>query len=435
MSGEKPIVLEKYQKEGVKFLLANPKCILSDETGLGKTYQGIQAIKERGLRALVVAPKKLCDKWSTAISKFGLKACKLYERTPEADDDVVIANYASVKKFQDEIVKQKLQVAVLEEAHYLQNRNSARTKAVKKITKGYPYIWMLTATPIWDKLDTAWSLLNILDRKTFSSYWSFVNKYCVVVKSPFGTDVKGTQPGMVEEAQKLLKKYILVRRKADELDLPEMIQEEIILDVDKRLIKENRHLRRSIKDETGFANKARLKIHLMDRNVFNFEQNERLFSDVWEPAKKKALYDVLAKEAGKKILVLVRYAECAHIVHTWLQEAGVHVNPTPITGEVCLSDRELYIKEFSEYNGTSCLVGTCRTLGTGLDLHCASVMIFMEHPDLYAELIQNLGRVARYGTTESQFVYHIMQKGTLDIRDFKRCMSGAAESEAIMDGL
>ena len=60
--------LREHQKEGVKFLLANKKCILADSMGLGKTYQAICAsVLGNFKKILIITTASLKTTWRKEI--------------------------------------------------------------------------------------------------------------------------------------------------------------------------------------------------------------------------------------------------------------------------------------------------------------------------------------------------------------------------------
>lgn len=441
--------LRSYQEIGRDFLIEKKRAILADDTGIGKTYQTLAAIKKLGKKALLIVPKNMCNKWSdTARDAFGMTVAPVYGDSDKVklsglglmgSSDITITNYGSIRsKKLKALAEGPWDIVVLDEAHYIQNRKSKRTEAAKRIfnikCRWAEYVWLLTATPVWNKADALWSLLNALYPRRFSSFWRFVYNYCIVVKTPFATEIKGTRPEKVPELREMLVEFLLRRRKEDVLtELPECIENVIMLDPPKGLVKESVNLRKVMKSE-GSISQARLHVHLLERDSFTFEEDERLYKYSMPPVKKDALRDILLNEEGNRILVLARYRDSVEIIRKWLSEFDCvdYFNDTPITGAVPEDTRAQIIKAFNTSRGTSVLLGTIKTMGTGLDLQAANVVIFLEHPDMYSELEQGIGRVSRMGAEKVQMIYHLIQKGTRDERVWKRCNDKASNSEELI---
>ena len=61
--------IKKVQKEGIKFLLQNKKCILADSMGLGKSLQAVVASMETKCeKILIICPASLKSTWKREIS-------------------------------------------------------------------------------------------------------------------------------------------------------------------------------------------------------------------------------------------------------------------------------------------------------------------------------------------------------------------------------
>ena len=309
-----------HQKEGVEFLLRVKRAILADETGLGKTVTVLAAC-ESFRKVLIVCPKYVASKWVEAASQFGetigvfgeskkqkVKALEQITSTTK----FVVTNYESLLGDFKALNEGEWDVVIADEAQYLQNRNSRRAKSFLKLTKKTEYLFLLTATPVWNQPDSLWHLLKIIYPKEYSSFWSFVYKFCIVKETPFGKEIKGLNPATESVLRNLIKPFTLRREKKNVLGLDVRVEKVVWLDVDKKLHKESRHIRR-LMGENGSLSMARTMVHLLDRESFEFEDEEKLYSSKIPSVKKVAMTDILASHGGKKILVFVRYRKSSSI--------------------------------------------------------------------------------------------------------------------------
>lgn len=88
--------------------------------------------------------------------------------------DVFIMHYAAVR-LEPEIARYPWFHVICDEVHALQDRKSIQTKAVKKIPAFYKT--GLSGTPVFNKPDDLWSILNWLYPKYWTSYWSYFKRY------------------------------------------------------------------------------------------------------------------------------------------------------------------------------------------------------------------------------------------------------------------
>ena len=435
-----PYTLMDYQVEGLLFLRNTKRAILADQTGLGKTITSLAAAKGLG-KVLILCPKYVASKWVATAEKFGetvgvvgdSKKQKLKQAAKIEDStEFVITNYETLIGKIEAIDSTKWDVIIVDEAQYLQGRGSSRTTAAKKLMKKVVNVWLLTATPVWNQPDSLWNLIHILYPKQFSSYWRFVNKYCIVKETPFGKEIKGHNPATAPELRVELKPFVLRRLKKEVLTLASRFEHEIWIDVDKRLIKESRNIRRLMRDY-GRLSSERSRLHLLDRNSFDFLEDERLYKEDFPSAKFLPLCNVVKSHDGDKMLLFVFHRRSAQVALDWIKKIGVDwVNDVPITGEISVSRREELIREFEAAKGSCVLVGTIRTMGTGLDLQAATVAMFLEQTSMSTEMEQCEGRVERIGSVEAANIYQFIQKGTLDEKIYKACKEKQEISEAIL---
>ena len=123
--------LYPYQETGVEFLRSRKRAYLADEMGLGKTVQMITASQGD---TLVVAPAMIVDsgtwtneieKWAddpdrftvTAFSRINERAGRKFTAKPHPD------------------FNRSWDTILIDEAHYLKNRDAKRTQAMMKIIK------------------------------------------------------------------------------------------------------------------------------------------------------------------------------------------------------------------------------------------------------------------------------------------------------------
>jgi superfamily II DNA or RNA helicase len=151
------------------------RALLSDEVGLGKTIEAGLVMKElltRGMvkNFLVLTVPSLVDQWEEELSeKFGLSTVTTNQSLARAnprkfwcENASIVASLHTLKQpAQLEVARQvKWDILVVDEAHYLRNRNSQAWQAVNALPR--QYLLLLTATPVQNSLEELYNLVTLL---------------------------------------------------------------------------------------------------------------------------------------------------------------------------------------------------------------------------------------------------------------------------------
>jgi SWI/SNF-related matrix-associated actin-dependent regulator 1 of chromatin subfamily A len=222
--------LREYQHEGADHLVRAGRAILADEPGLGKTAQALTAARELGVkRVLVVGPKTSAGVWDQESKiwypELHAKGVHYYQGTKRkqlgalgAIEGLVITNYSLLKEV---LQGQFWPLIIWDESHKLKNVQRRNGKyygtlfPVAKRMANCRYQFFLTGSPIRHSAGDLWTTLHLISPTRWPSYWTFVEKYCVVWRDEFGMHVEGVRN---EDALRADLKGIMLRRlKADKL--------------------------------------------------------------------------------------------------------------------------------------------------------------------------------------------------------------------------
>ena len=222
----------EHQIDGVRRGAKMTSFLLADEMGLGKSLQAatVAAIDfKRGAadRVLVVCPSFLKWNWAEELDARTNFTWTVPDGTPqqrkrtynEFNTDFLIVGYEQLVNDYDMIAAMNFQIVIVDEAHYIKNNKSKRSKAVIKFaTTQVDRVFLLTGSPMLNRPNELWSLLHVIDPKRFPKYWPFVNRFCVYggwqSKQIVGAKNK-------RELNEILQEYMIRRLKKDVLDLPE----------------------------------------------------------------------------------------------------------------------------------------------------------------------------------------------------------------------
>ena len=176
--------LYSYQQEGMLHLAFTGRALLSDEMGLGKTVQAIAACellrRTRGIRrVLVISPASLKGEWEEQIAKFtdlpahiiqGPRAQRLRQYHEPAF--FFLANYEQVRPDINEINNILTpDVIILDEAQRIKNWQTKTAISVKRLNS--PYAFVLTGTPVENRIDEIYSIIQFLDPRIFGPLFRF----------------------------------------------------------------------------------------------------------------------------------------------------------------------------------------------------------------------------------------------------------------------
>ncbi len=219
----------QHQIDGVRIGARMESFLLADSMGLGKSLQAatVAAIDfSRGDvdRLLIVCPSFLKWNWAEELTERTNFTWTVLDGTPkqrqaiygEFDTDILIVGYEQLANDFDAIMALGFQIKIVDEAHYIKNNKSKRSKAVIKFKTDRSFL--LTGSPMLNRPNELWTLLHIIDPVRFPKYWPFVNRFCI-----YG----GWQSKQIvgaknrRELNSILKEYMIRRRKEDVLDLPD----------------------------------------------------------------------------------------------------------------------------------------------------------------------------------------------------------------------
>src|SRR6266576_3803371 len=204
------------------------RALLADEMGLGKTIQAIAACAllhrlGKAKTVLVVTPASLKTEWEEQIQRFTKLPYRLVfgphrERLRALQDPLffTIVNYEQMVRDALEVNRLlRPDIVVLDEAQRIKNWSTKTTQAIKRLRSRYAFV--LTGTPIENRLDELYSLMDFLDPSLLGPLFRFNREY-------YDLDERGRPMGYrnLEKLHERIKPYMLRRRKAQvETELPE----------------------------------------------------------------------------------------------------------------------------------------------------------------------------------------------------------------------
>lgn len=399
-----------YQIEAIKYLAESKRRWLTDKPGLGKTLAAAYAADPP---VLIACPTYLVDHW--------------YDFLKSCDCDVIIARgnreqrqavllsgkpwiifnieMMSERKIgYDEDENEDLYVKydfpdattlIVDEAHHIRGHNSSRSKQALDLAKRCQRVYLLTATPVYNKPDDMYAQLRMLSPNSFTSYWNFVQDYCKYTQTQFGPKIMGAKPGL----RKLFESYSLGRTYKDVgMQLPRLVGQKITITPDSKFITEYKRVRDEYlaevrgddgeKEDYEFPNALAMMQHLRRMTA---------------PQKLKPLLTYMRDNNGfeEGTVIFCWYKNTA-------EQIGELLHIPAITGDMEPSERVKLAK------GEKAIVATISSMSEGVDLSHLKNVVFFELDHVPGRLFQALSRVRRYGGHDVVRVIYLVVKNTID---------------------
>ena len=416
--------LRNYQRVGANFLHKAKRAILADDMGTGKTLQSITACEETGVdRVLVVCPSSLKWNWFDEIGKWtdskavivGGTKPKRVKIIKEFTGKYLIINYEALR-LHPELADMQWGAIVFDEAHKLKNRKAQQTKAAKKLKS--EYVFLLTGTPMLNKADELWSLLNSLYPKEYSSYWRFVERYCQTYNDGFGKKIISGTKKQQELLRQELAPIMIRRTKKDVLaELPDKTYVRHVVE----LTGEQKKLYKAM-EKDAFAKLSDNEVvaaPVVIAQITRLRQiavsPELLSHDVTHSAKFDELMDIIQENKGEhKIAVFSQFRQAIELFGKRLDDAGIKW--VSVTGAVSQDDRRTATKYFQEDPETRIMLATIEAAGLGLTWTSADIAVFLDRHWTPAINQQAEDRLHRMGQKNPVTIINMVAKDSIEER-------------------
>lgn len=398
--------------------------ILGDEMGLGKTLQAISFIlSKKGSKTLIIAPTSLIYNWIGEFEKFApsLSVAAAYGPWGERDEliknikkyDVVITTYNLLKRDLECYRELEFDYCILDEAQNIKNPASQNAISVKEIKARTRFA--LTGTPIENSLMELWSIFDfvmpgyLFDEKRFSvRYHKRLNE----------------GPEVLEELNKLIKPFILRRRKRDVIkELPDKIEKNITVALDDEQKKVyaayNNHILEVIENKVKYDEFKKCKIEILSY-ITKLRQlclDPSVVMDEYRggSGKIEALVELLHKsiEEGHRVLVFSQFTSVLKNIGKRISKEGISYSY--LDGSISSEKRMGLVKAFNEGENNVFLI-SLKAGGTGLNLTSADIVIHFDpwwNPAVEEQATDRAHRIGQRNVVE---VIRIIAKGTIEER-------------------
>ena len=433
-----------YQLEALGYALQKGNIINGDDVGLGKTFESIMyAETTNSFPCLVVVPASVKYNWQEKWLEITgntrevavIESKETKKRKNNWNADVVVINYDIIGKKQGkgatlrfEQLKKDWSMVIFDEAHFLKEKTSIRSRAAKMLVKNVEKIQMLTGTAIMSKPVEIWNLLVLVKRndQIAKDWMQFITRYCGGYRGKFGWVTDGAT-NTLELNQKLRNICYIRREKRDVLEeLPSVTKQVIQMPITNitKIKRATNDLIEFIKETKGqeSAEKAVEAEHLVALGVLRKLAIE---------GKLKAIEGYLKdwKTSDKKLVIFGIHREI-------LQYLSDKFNSKLIAGGTSSKDKLAIVKDFQESDDIF-LFANIQSAGTGVDglQKVCSNMLIIELPWRPSDLTQTIGRLDRSGQKEAVTVSFMLSDQTVDEQMFEMLSDKEQVAEAVNKGI
>jgi superfamily II DNA or RNA helicase len=441
------VPLYPYQREGMRHLAFSERALLADEMGLGKTIQAIAAcalLRRLGKagRALVVAPASLKSEWEEQIRRFTDlpyqliygprgKRLRLYTSAPF----FTIVNYEQM--LADALdVNMHLQpdIVILDEAQRIKNWSTKTAQAIKRLQSRYAFV--LTGTPIENRIDDIHSLMSFLDPSVLGPLFRFNREF-------YELDERGRPSGYrnLQQLHQRIEPFLLRRRKADvETELPDRTDQRFFVSLSPkqadsyaahegqvaRLVAIAKSRPLTQQESEKLQRELAMMRMICDTNYI-LDPEDRTCPKLAELEK---ILEECRSNGDVKVIVFSEWARMLELVKDLCKR--MKIGYALHTGSVPQRRRRAEIQLFK--NDPDCRVFLSTDSGsTGLNLQNASVVVNCDLPWNPARLEQRIARAWRKHQTKPVTVIHLVSENTIEQRMLETLSSKQALADGILD--
>ncbi|WP_052866680.1 DEAD/DEAH box helicase [Streptomyces niger] len=431
--------LRDYQLRGLGWLHRMTSlglgCCLADDMGLGKTITLIALHLHRQADAaaagptLVVCPTSLMGNWQREVAKFapGTPVRRFHagqrDLSDLADGEFVLTTYGTMRVDAGKLAGVDWGMVVTDEAQHVKNPFSATARQLRTLPARARVA--LTGTPVENNLSELWAILDWTTPGLLGPLSRFRTRYALAVEG-------GTDPAAAERLARLVRPFLLRRRKTDPGIAPELppkteTDRAVALTAEQAGLYEA-VVREGLADIAGTDGLARrglvVKLLTSLKQICNHPaqylkeddadgQHTRRFA---ERSGKVELLDELLDTLlaeGASVLVFTQYVRMARLLEEHLAMRGVAAQL--LHGGTPVARRDDMVRRFQDGDVPVFLL-SLKAAGTGLNLTRASHVVHFDRWWNPAVEAQATDRAHRMGQTQPVQVHRMITEGTVEDR-------------------
>ena len=441
--------LRPYQEEGFKWLTRldawGAGACLADDMGLGKTLQALTFILSKADRgpSLIVAPKSVIPNWVSEVAKFApqlnvtvLNDANNRQLTVEEASaySLILCTYGVLTTESQLLCSREWNVACLDEAHQIKNRNTMVSQAAMSLKAQSRII--LTGTPVQNHVGELWNLMQFLNPGMLGKWNVFRDTYV-------NADLDEEHRTMLKE---MTQPFILRRTKQQVLhDLPEKIEgtHYVTMSENESKVYETLRQRVELKFKKGKTKAEKDVASQIEIDYFQELMKLRLAScdmhlvyELWkDPSTKiEALMEILETlmdVQDNSVLVFSQFTSFLARIKPELEKHGWEYHY--MDGQTSMKKRQEMVEEFQ--NGHKRLfLSSLKAGGLGINLTQANYVILLDPWWNPAIENQATDRAHRIGQQRCVSVIRLITQQTIEEKILRLHEKKQSISDDVLDG-
>lgn len=339
---------------------------------------------------------------------------------------------------------------IADEVHYVKERSSGRTRALKRVASTIPRRLGMTGTPVAKNPLDVWSLYDVIDPDIFSNrYMDFEDR--VAIKKIVGGRGKnfplivGWKKEGIEWINQNLYKRAIHYKTEECLDLPEKVFQRIVLTPPPEVEKFYKELKKDLVAEIGTMGQEGYKFVESPNSLAAIAKLRQVASgfvgiaDEEEP--NRTVYHSLSDFKFKAAIDLLKDLEGHQVIlwywHSYVRDRLIEFikeefkeEPMVIDGRASSKEKAKRIHQFQQ--GAYRFAVWNIQVSEGNTATAADVAIYVENSFAYKDRNQSEGRIFREGQTKTTVFIDLATKGTVDFRILEAIEEGEDLSEAVL---
>ena len=447
------VSLYPYQREGIRFAFERGRSIIADEMGLGKTIQAIgtaELLRREGLaeQVLVVCPTSLKYQWQREIERFvgGGSPAKPLTLVIEGNPMKRKEQYASDVPYKimsyncmSNDVKMwgalQAEVLILDEVQRLKNWKTQISMAARKIRSDYAII--LSGTPLENKLEELYSVMEFADNYCLGPYWQF-RADCILTDD--GGKVIGYQ-NLNRVGEMARERLIRRTKKQVALQMPKRTDQNLFVPMTKEQMDIHEEYKVSVANLVQKWRKMHFLTEKDRQRLLQFLSMMRMVCDSTYILDQKSRYDTKVAETmsilqsvfdngDEKVVIFSQWERMTRLIAYELDKLGLRYEY--LHGGVPSKARRDLISNFTDNPDSRVFLSTDAG-STGLNLQAGSIMINLDLPWNPAVLEQRIARIYRLGQERNVQVINLVSRGTIEEGMLGKLRFKTAMFEGVLD--